>query len=312
MRIELSLTLLVFLLYSSAIFGQQPDSIYIEPYQERIRVMGFVGTDYLQIKEGNTTYTPNYPFIVGVGIAVKKTVVNVRLGYGLFPINSKEKYGKTKSLDLQLHNYWRNFIFDFSVQRYKGFYSEDRGRNVEEIFPDMTVLQAGGELTYVFNGSRFSTKAAFDQSEKQLQSAGSFLLGGETYFYRVRMDKNNSLAVESENLQLGVKAGYGYSLVLDDHWLLSAMGTLGVNFGNDPERLQDWKVKCYPAGSGRFGSSYRKDNWAVGMSVIIGNKQIYQPNSNALSCSSLAIQLSYVVYVDKLFKNKINSHTSEP
>jgi hypothetical protein len=264
--------------------------------------MGFVGTDYLQIKKGNTIYTPNYPFIGGVGIALKNTIIDVRLGHGLFPINSKEKYGKTKSLDFQLHNYWRNFIFDFSLQKYTGFYNEDNNGNVVDTFPEMSVFQVGGELTYIFNNSRFSAKAAFDQSEIQLKSAGSFLFGSEVYFYRVRMDKNNSNTLESDNLQLGVKAGYGYSWVLDQHWLLSAVGTVGLNFGNDPEALKDWKIKCYPIASGRFGSSYRKGNWSIGVSVIINNKQIYQQDKNAIDISSLAMQLSYVLYVDKLFK----------
>lgn len=292
------------ILFSAPVNGQVIDSTYIETYAQRIRLTGFVGTDFIQIHEGKSTYTPNYPLTPGIGIAVKNTVINVRLGYGLLPLNSKDKHGETKSIDLQMHNYWRNFMFDLSLQRYQGFFDQDRRGNVRGVYPDMTVLQAGGELTYIFNGSKFSARAAFDQTEKQLKSAGSFLAGGEAFFYRVNMDKNTPAmdAERSDNLQVGIKAGYGHSWVLGEHWLLSVVGMAGMNFGNEPEALKNWKVKFYPTGTGRFGSSYHRDNWAVGMAVLIGNKQIYNPASSDFNLTSTSMQISYVLYVDKLFR----------
>lgn len=305
MRIRIILSIILsFTLFSNAIFAQDIDSAYIESYSQKIRLMGFVGTDFIQIRDNGTTYTPNIPLAPGLGVSIKNTVVNVRLGYGLFALNNKKKYGKTKSFDLQIHNYWKDFILDLSFQQYKGFYSRKEDRSVGGIYPNLSVLQAGGELAYVFSGNKFSSKTAFDLGEIQRKSAGSFLLSADAYFYCLEMDKNNSVMEKerSNNLQLGIKAGYGYSWVLDKYWLLSAMGMVGGSFGNDPEALKKGNIKVYPTASGRFGSSYHRDNWAAGLSVLVGNKQVYVPSGSRSSLTSVGMQLSYVLYIDRLFK----------
>lgn len=76
-----------------------------------------------------------------------------------FGILSVEKnYGKTKSVDFQIHNYGGKFLIDLFCQKYQGFYN---GKDSVTLYPETSVQMIGGELSYVFNHKRFSTKATF-------------------------------------------------------------------------------------------------------------------------------------------------------
>ena len=46
---------------------------------------------------------------------------------------------------------------------------------------NLALRQTGIEYTHIYNHRRFSARAAFEQSELQIRSAGSFLLGGGIY-----------------------------------------------------------------------------------------------------------------------------------
>ncbi|WP_338839158.1 DUF4421 family protein [Flavobacterium ginsenosidimutans] len=307
-------TLLSFFL-SFVCYGQQDsfginvkktDSLYILGYPEKLKVMSFVSTRSLEIDAGDKNYSPNYPLNLGVGLVVKNTIFGMQLGYGFIPLKSKKEYGNSKVMDFQAHHYGRNVIVDLFFQNYKGFYSHRRSGSIEELFPDMSVLQFGAEATYLFNGKRYSSKAAFDLNELQLRSAGSWLVGGGAYYYRLKGfdDYAASSANSFENVQLGINAGYAYSLVLNDRWLLSGMAKAGVNFGDATHKTRNGKVDIYPTAAARFSGNYHKKDWGLSMVIMISNKSVYPIKSDELSLTSITMQLSYVKHLDDLFKKK--------
>ena len=313
-RICACATLLFFFL-SVVCYGQQDsfgvnvkktDSLYILGYPQKFKVMGFVATRSLEIDAGNKNYSPNYPLTLGVGFVVKNTIFGMQLGYGFIPLKSKKEYGKSKVMDFQAHHYGRNVIVDLFFQDYKGFYSYKRAGSIEELFPDMSVLQFGAEATYVFNGNRYSSKAAFDLNELQLESAGSWLVGGGAYYYRLKgfEDDAPSSSNTFENVQLGINTGYAYSWVINDRWLLSGMAKAGVNFGDATHKTHNGNVEIYPTASARFSGNYHKKDWGLSMVIMISNKSVYPIKSDELSLTSITMQLSYVKHLDDLFKKK--------
>jgi hypothetical protein len=205
-----------------------------------------------------------------------------------------------------LHNYGRKVILDLFLQNYKGFYGQQKIGRVDDIFPDTSVIQIGVEGTYLFSGNRFSSKAAFDLNEIQLQSAGSWLLGGGTYYYKIKNlnDENSVTRTTFENIQLGVNAGYAYSWAVNDRWLISGMAKAGANFGNTPNSLKKGKIEIYPTAFARFAGSYHKKDWGISMAIIISNKSVYPLKSEDLSLTTVTMQLSYVKHLDHLFKRK--------
>jgi hypothetical protein len=201
---------LIILFSASYIRAQKTDTLYIRPYPQKYRISGYISTSSLEVDDTDRHYTPNYPLNTGVGFAIKNTIIGVQLGYGFIPLTDKKKYGKTKTRDFQIHHYGRKMIFDLFFQDYRGFYVEkDKDQN-PEIFRNMSVKQIGMEATYLFNGKRFSSKAAFDLDEIQLHSAGSWLVGGGGYYYQLKgMERSGSDGTYGlENFQLGSNSLY--------------------------------------------------------------------------------------------------------
>lgn len=296
----IALVAVIFILMGQAVFAQSGiDTSYIESYPQKMRIRTFVATNSIEIED----FSPNYPLNVGIGFALKNTVLNLRFGYGLLPLKG-DKFGKTKVFDLQMHKYGRHFVLDLFVQRYKGFFHDNSKGQVEELYPDLSILQMGAEVSYLFNGNKFSAKAAFDQSEIQIRSEGSLVAGMGTYFYRLNnvpaWGSNNSV----ENLQMAFNGGYAYSWVIDERWLWSGMATLGANFGNEIKALEDGKLKVSPAASARTAGAYHKSDWSVCLSMLIQNKSVYSVENERLGVTTLNFELAYIKQLDHIFQKK--------
>jgi hypothetical protein len=281
------------------------DTAYIKPYNQKVLMGGYVSTNTVQLVNAGKTYMPNNPFNVGVIFALKNTVINAMFDYGVVPLKSKS-YGKTSLTDFQIHNYGRYLMLDLFIQQYKGFYMQSRSAGHEITrYPDLSVSQIGGEGTYVFNGNKFSSKAAFEQSEKQLQSAGSVILGGGAYLYKVGLDSNMVRSGKNpfRNFQVGVNGGYAYSWVINDRWLLSGMAKVGASSGSEPQLNGRGKIKVYPTAFARGSAIYQKPDWAVSFLMLINNKSAFA-YQNEYKITSVNFQLSYVRHFNNIFKKK--------
>lgn len=295
--------LILFLLSTKASFSQKTDSTYISPYPHKMWATTHVSTGMLQLQHNKKTLVPNFPINAGVGLGIRNTVINFLLGRNISPLKSSE-YGKTKAIDLQIHSYGRRYLIDLYYQKYKGFYTEDN--KLVDLYPRLSAQQIGAEGTYIFNGNKFSAKAAFEQSEKQILSVGSFLLGTGIYWHRIIPDENQNIASKDpfNNLQIGIHAGYAYSWVLDDHWLISSMTTAGANLGNHTEVLKDGHLKIYPTVLARASSTYNKKDWSISYSMLINNKIVYPSSDKSFSLTALNMRISYVKQLDSFFNNR--------
>lgn len=277
----------------------QVDSTYIGFYDLRLGVKTYLARDFVfltQTIEGDKdiTYMPNNPVKIGGAFSVNNSVLSFGYGYGFDFMRDKTK-GRTKSLDFQYHNYGRKFVFDAYIQQYTGFYSEDEDGKVLNVFPKMKINQYAVHGHYIFNNRRYTYRAAFNQSERQLRSVGSFLLGGGVYYTDIRSDGSFLYNNKSyfRRYQAGASVGYAYSWVLGRHWLLSASGTLGINFGN--ENISDFenKIEIYPSVFPRISASYSNKSWAIHFSYL--NNVLFNAASrdNSLAISSGSFQLSF-------------------
>lgn len=241
-------------------------------------------------------YMPNNPVELGLGFAWNHTVLSASYGYG-FDFMRDKSLGKTRSFDFQWHTYGRKYAFDLFVQRYKGFFREDeRGSEAISLCPDLQIHQYGVNGEYILNHKRFSYKAAFNQSEKQLRSAGSLLLGGGISFSDVRSDSsfvfegNNRL----KNFQFGVSAGYAYTWVLGRYWQVTAAATLGIRFGSETiGRFGKDRLEVYPTVLPRIGAAYNQETWAVGFSFVGSMNFLYLREEEVVGLFAGNFQLTY-------------------
>lgn len=277
----------------------QVDSLYIRGYNHKLMLMGFAVKDILFLSVENPgkeiMYMPNNPTELGLGLAWNNTVLCFSYGYGFDFMRDKE-LGRTKSFDFQLHNYSRKFVLDLFVQDYKGFYMEEDKSDLYVLCPDLGIRQFGFNGQYIFNNKRFSYKAAFNQSERQLRSAGSFLAGAGVYFTEIRSDssfvyngKNNL-----ENFQFGINAGYVYTWVLGKHWHINASATMGICFGSEKiSKFGKQRLEVYPTVLPRLAVGYNHTTWAFCFSFV-GNMTFPAfKDKEALGLMSGGFQLTY-------------------
>lgn len=287
----------------SAFCQDKADTSFIEQYPQKIQLTGYLSRNSIEIDQDQKYYRPNSTLRIGLGISVKNTLINLSGDLGLVRLGS-EKRGDTKSFDFQVQHYDRYLLLDLFYQQFRGFY---QGNKDIVLYPNLSIKQVGAEGSYLLNGNKLSAKAAFGQSEVQLRSVGSFVLGGGMYLYKVKLDKDFIISSNTtiDNVQMGVNAGYAYSWVIDKHWLLSGLAKGGFNLGNEPQAVKNGKVDLFPTAFGQGSGVYHQSDWSLAFSFLIHNNSVQYERVKNLNLTSLNLGLSYVKHLDHLFKRKV-------
>ena len=260
--------------------------------------MGFVARNSIIINRDGKEYEPNTPLSLGAGFAIRNTIFNFRFRLPVFTPN-EDKYGETEALDIQIHHFGKQFLYDVFFQRYEGFYLDDREI---EIIPDMMVQQIGFEITYLFNGKKFSSKAAFEQNELQLRSAGSLALGGGIYYYDMDLGTDSLTGKQPDfnNLILGINLGYAYTWVLNSHWLMTGIASVGAGFGNETDELGDGNIKVLPITFARGAIGYHRSGWGIDFSFLIHSKKLHY-SEGSLDLTGTNFQIAFIKHINRLF-----------
>jgi hypothetical protein len=216
-----------------------PDHFFIWPVIKQ-RKLDFELTD-LRGKEFTLGYQSNKPFSFGIGMYL------FELGFELafaVPLDERSKkiYGESDARDIQLNILGKKWGIDAYFQEYEGFYIEDPGVKVPANTPypqrpDIQTQNFGATLNYIFKSNRFSYRSAFNFAERQLRSAGSFVLFGSLNSFKVEGDSallgedyatqfgDDSEISSIRTTLLGVAPGYAYNLIYKGFFL---HGTLAI------------------------------------------------------------------------------------
>lgn len=204
---------------------QHYDTLYIAKPQERwtVKVRGNVTGNHLLLRgtsDGQTLRTDLE--------AAHKATLSFSVGYrGLvlgFALNPLKWAGKNKDFEYNMLSYGRKFGFDVAYVTSNTFAGTSELGNTKSNVEAGNVGQRLLNLNayYVFNHRRFSYPAAFSQSQIQLRSAGSWLLGASVNGGKVTAtdDAVNALTYNKMRyVNIGLGGGYGYNLVLG-RWLI--------------------------------------------------------------------------------------------
>jgi len=193
-------------------------------------------------------YTPNINGNIGFGFAYKWIGASISIG---LKNNEIEKKGKTDKFDIGFTMFGQKNIIDAKLQLFNGFYIAnpwiyDTNFTDTLNYPkrkDITTNSARISWVYSFNNKKFSNKAAFAQSEIQLKSVGSFLLGAFANANIISADSSvlpiqarNQFSPESNfnttgNLSFTFGGGYAYSFIVKHFFLtLSLIQGLGMQW----------------------------------------------------------------------------------
>ena len=191
------------------------------------------------------TYRPNNDF--GLGFGVYAFGIGAEITFAMQPKqSSQDRFGHSTASDLQLNLLSKRWGMDVFTQHYEGFYLNDPNKPVAANMPypqrpDISTWNTGVNGIYVFNKNKYSLKAAYNFSEKQLKSGGSFLLTGTLNTFSLRADSAvygagyesvfgvNADFQKLDYTTLRIAPGYGHTLVLKNFFL---NGSLSVGPAN--------------------------------------------------------------------------------
>lgn len=276
------------------------DTNYYESYLEDLTTRLYSSVKYTAFRIVNTKekqnlfYQGNRNIILGFGVSYSWFTINIGLNFP-FVNHDNDKYGKTTYLDLQTHMYLRQFNIDLYLQTYSGNYLSNSAdvlkdwpnRDTFQTRRDINTFTLGYNFQYVFNWKRFSFKAIYNQNEWQKKSAGS-LVGGATVFYVSNKGDSSLIPQNLKNpdlfygnnyneqsvLNIGLSAGYYYTLVIAKHFFISAGLAIGPSLGNswinnDQEDDESWKNRVFNVNNKVMASlGYNSERLFIGFSFL--------------------------------------------
>lgn len=172
---------------------------------------------------------------------------------GSFPLpiseDQERRLGRTRSTDFQFNLYFRRWGLDLYYQDYRQFYINNSGgiypnynKDVEVQRSDLKTFNMGANAFYVFNHKKFSYQAAFNQAERQLKSAGSFIMMASATRFQISADSALvPLLLPTDNRDLyinrglfaagGISVGYAHTFVIAKKAFFSLTLLPGIALG---------------------------------------------------------------------------------
>lgn len=318
----LSLFILSFLTlcFSLDLFAQV-DTTYIKKHELPLSVKVSIGrnnvilTENIYNKESGKEevkkeYRDNQPINMGLNVSTR----GYSLGFsmGINALRSKKK-GKTKSLQFNYLGYKRSFIYDIYLQSQKGFYQDSDDKESYLLEPNASIKILGGSFLYIFNNKRFSYKAAFQQSEIQAKSQGSFLLGGNIFYSKVNTEDSSisfeSISKQEENLQFGIQGGYAYSWAFNAKLLLLANLNVGANIGNNRiNKFFKTRMHIYPILNARLSLSHNDGDISYAVTVVANKHWLSKNKYLEMGMHQIFAQFSFTKRFN--FQHKLINRTA--
>ena len=299
-RYLFALLLLLFLCVTEAAVCQprydSTKSKYIEQFSDKFFIWPVIRKRSLSFDVTNQStkqtlnYKPNSSFSLGVGIYLFEVAAEITFA---IPIDEKNQstYGNTDAREFHANFLGNGWGMDVFRQKYSGFYFPIRSPSSPDVFvkrPDIELTNTGVNGIYVFDKKRFSLKSAYNYSERQIKSGGSFIMAGNLNMFRLNADsvitsKQNSQPSSTSDFQLmhyttlSMAGGYTYTLVYRSFFL---NGTLSIGPAhnwiayNRPGEQEHYDIAINTYSDARVALGYNSDRFFGGMSLVTQSRNI--------------------------------------
>jgi hypothetical protein len=256
-------------------------------------------------------FRSNKPYSLGIGMYLFELGVEIAFA---IPLNEQNKaiYGETDTRDLQINAFGKRWGADAFYQKYKGFYVDDLTRDIPSNTPypqrpDLETSNIGITGNYVINSKKFSFRSAYNFAERQLRSAGTFVIftslngfraSGDTAImgrqYEDRFGDDARIRQVSINT-LGVAPGYAYNLVFKGFFL---NGTLAVGPAHnwvsysrdDGASFRNTKINAYM--TARISIGYNGDSFFGGL-IFVSQARAARFEEAQLSSANTSVKILF-------------------
>jgi len=267
---------------------------YIKPFPDHFFIWPVLKQRSLDFEMRNMegdkkslTYKSNKPYSIGVGAYLFELAVELTFAV---PLNEESKriYGESDARDLQLNVIGKRWGVDLYRQKYSGFYIDDPDVEMmpDQPYPqraDIETKNTGASVNYTFNHQKFSFRSAYNFADRQLRSAGSFVLFGGISWFSAAGDSaiinpvyapDFGEAADIRKIKvttLSVAPGYTYSLIYKGFYLNGALAIGPAHnwlyFETDNGDSKN-DIKFNFSIAGRIGIGYNGDVFFGGLSFM--------------------------------------------
>jgi hypothetical protein len=227
------------------------DTTYIKFYDQLsvhlYSVMYFNSFVLTDLENENTIrYKPVKSPSLGVGFSKYGLTLNLSNDFKLIQ-ESEEKFGETKKFNIKVSFIYKKMWFAGYYSKYKGYYianNNDFNFSLEnEKRPqreDIETMGYGLNYMHVFNSQKFSLNSSYTLTQKQLKSAGSFLVGMGFGGYSIKGDSSLIPSIVKDKFSPYLHAkdikqqhylistGYSYNLVFLKHFNFNVTAIFGL------------------------------------------------------------------------------------
>jgi len=302
------------------------EDLYIEKHNTQLNIKFDVTNDqvkyFVPFEGEKATIKTNLNASLGFVFSYK--FVSVRLGIrpGLSK-SEKEDKGKTDFFRIKVkllfdkwtHRFEYNYTRGFYIENTEEFSVNETNSNYHVQFPNLTTNILSGSIHYSFNDN-YSVKAIESNTESQLKSAGTIVLGINYSYYDISgtdiiKDENgdviNRTAYNDFNgFNAIINGGYHYTFVFQNYWFVNAQLNPGIGFDffttsihseNNSENKNDAKV--FFTLNSSFSAGYNKQKYYFGVeyNYSVNNEKFDDNNFNLQP-----IKNNFHVYIGYRFK----------
>jgi len=284
---------LIFCGFSHALFAQQANE-YFEGGPDNVFFKALYSSRYLGARlshEGTEIFngSPIRRDLIGIGV--------YGLGIGAefyFPSPIKHPTEKEFNqdidfIDIQGAIFLKKLTLEYSHQYHRGWVSANpENRLYSKLFLQQTRITP----MYIFNGDKFTWKMTVNQSSRQIKSAGSFVLGAEIKFLKLKDDDfpdSRSLIWEKNQLVSDWNGvilwpGYAHNFVRNNFYFSFATFAGGGLMAVDThfEDQHSKQTENAFAVKWRAGIGYNDGTWLIGA--------LFQSQHNFLNGDLLDLQ----------------------
>lgn len=294
-----SLVLFIYLLPFSVI-AQKKDTLYVESFLHKINIRTSIEQEGQSLDITNQSTLNNYNIrqndVGKLAIALNYKILGLKIGFSPdFLENDITLKGPAKYRHYRLQLFLPKLYNQFYYFETEGFYIKNTSDYVADWEQDkdpylqlsnLSTQEIGGESRYYFS-NKFGYRAIFSNTERQLQSKGTWLLAVKYFYSKIGKPTDDYFVLNDKSYNLNFSGGYVYNLIFNKSKYLFAQITPSVglkyiksthsnsNGGSINENFLIPNIGF----TTRLGLGYNSKTFYYGVSLLV-NSYTYSEYSN--------------------------------